>query len=103
MEINLYLNVTPSLRFPYNFSIKNNSHCNLHFWKLKVISKKFHKTLPSLLREPEILYHRDLGAIGLTTKPTQMHTKALIDRLFKCACSGNTEFKIVNIVFNPIK
>lgn len=101
MEINLYLNVTPSLQFPYNLSINNNSHCNLHFWKLKVISKKFFKTLLSLLREPEILNHRDLGAIGLTTKSTQTHTKALID--LKRACSGNTEFKLFNIVFNPIK
>lgn len=47
MEINLYLNVSPSLKFPYNLSINNNSHCNLHFWKLKVISiRNFIKPFP---------------------------------------------------------
>lgn len=73
MEINLYLNVVPSLQFPYNLSINNNSHCkNLHFWKLKVISiRNFTKPFPVF---SEILYHRDLKAISLTIKSAQMHT-----------------------------
>lgn len=38
MEMDLYLNDPPSLQFPHNLSMNNNSHCNLHLWKSKVIS-----------------------------------------------------------------
>lgn len=64
MEMNLYLNGTPSLQPPYSLSVKNNSHCNLHFWKLKAISARNFIRLPSLLREPEVLCPRELGAVG---------------------------------------
>lgn len=45
MEMNLYLNASPPPQFPDNLSMNNNSHCKLHFWKLKVILRYFRRPL----------------------------------------------------------
>lgn len=36
----------PPPQFPYNLLMKNNSHFNVHIWKLKVILRYFRKTFP---------------------------------------------------------
>lgn len=35
----------PPPQFPDNLSMNNNSHCKLHFWKLKVILRYFRRPL----------------------------------------------------------
>lgn len=94
----------PRPQFAHNLSVSNNSHCKLHFWKLKVIlTRNFVRPFPVFPESPRCCFPRDLGAIGLTTKCAQMHTQRHSERRLKCVCSGKTGFQIVNIFFNSIK
>lgn len=79
MEMNLYLNAPPQ----FSLQSFNKQWFILQCILLEIksdLSKKFHEPFPSLPRESEMLYPRDLGATGFTTKFAQMHTKALAHR-----------------------